>query len=468
MVDDRKQSGAARPKKGGEAEVVVESLAFGGAGVARADGFVLFVPHTAPGDRLRVVVTKSKGSWGEARGRELLEAGPARVEPLCPLVGTCGGCNWQHVSIEAQREAKERIVRDALRQIAGLADAVVEPLVESPDTWRYRNKMEFTFGASRLDGGLVAGFHEAGNWRHILDAERCWLAPESMERALRAAVAEGARQGLSAWCPHEKRGTLRQLVVRHSVHEDALLALLLTGDESLDFPAFAAALRSAEPSLKAVVWGLNARDSDVARAERVLATDGDAFLEERLGGLRFRISPASFFQSNTRGAERLYEVVRGYASLTGAESVLDAYCGTGTIAQYCAPAAREVLGLELLTEAVWDARENAERNGLANCRFVSGDIRHTLPVALGSMPGRIDRVIVDPPRGGMERKALEQLLAIRAPVFVYVSCNPTTMARDLQQALEAGYRLDRVRPVDMFPQTYHVEAVARLVLGGGA
>lgn len=454
-----------RPSKSAELDLKIESLAYGGAGVARHENFVLFVPFTAPGDTVRAVVTKRKSNWGEARARELLVASPDRVEAPCPLFMTCGGCTWQHLPIEAQLRAKAQIVADSIRHIPGAESVELLPIAPSPDTWRYRNKMEFTFGTDRMTGDLVSGFHMPGDWRNILDVEHCWLAPETVERVLRAAVAEGKRQGLSAWNPNIHRGTLRQLIVRHSVTQDALIAVLLTGDrEKIDFQKFAAALQAAEPTLKGIGWGINSAVSDIARAEVMVDSVGELALEETLGALSFRISPASFFQSNSRGASVLYDAVVEMAELTGRETLLDAYCGTGTIGQYCAKKVRTVYGLELITEAVWDARENAARNGLDNCTFVAGDIRHTLPSLMNSIESRIDRLIVDPPRGGMEKKALEQLLALRAPLIVYVSCNPTTMARDMMQAHEAGYRLEAVRPVDMFPQTYHVECVARLRL----
>jgi 23S rRNA (uracil1939-C5)-methyltransferase len=454
-----------RPKKFDLVEVEVHGLAYGGAGVARRDGFVMFVPHTAPGDLARVKVLKRKASYGEGKLIEVVRPAPERIEPVCPLAGHCGGCAWQHLPYTEQLRWKQQIVADALRPVAqeGIA---VEPIVPSPDAFRYRNKMEFTFGTDAASGALIAGFHRPEDWRRILDAERCWLAPEPVERTLRAAVAEAARQGLGAWDPRVHRGMLRQLVVRHSVTENRLIALLLTGERTgLDFAAFAAALRAAEPTVKGIAWGLNSRVSDVARAEEILAGDGELTLEERLGPLSFRISLESFFQSNSRAAAALYGVVRDMAELTGAERLLDAYCGTGTIAQYCAPHCREVHGIELVQEAVWDARENARRNGLANCTFMAGDMREALPRLMGAIEGRFDRVVVDPPRGGMEKKALGQLLGLRAPLFVYVSCNPTTMARDLNDAIAAGYRVERVVPVDMFPQTYHVECVAKLRRG---
>lgn len=461
--EDAPAPAASRPKKMAELTVRVESLAFGGAGVARQDGFVLFIPGTAPGDLARVLLTKRKASYGEAKILELLEPAPSRVQPRCGLFGTCGGCNWQHLPIEEQVRAKEAIVADAVRRQAGIADAIVEPIVASPDTWRYRNKMEFTFQRERDTNRLVAGFHRPGDWRRILDVQECHLPPQPVVDLLRAAVREGDRQNLTAWNPKFHNGTLRQLVVRHCVSEDSLIALLLTGDErGVDFPALVRAMRRAAPNLKGIAWGLNPGQSDVARADRIVASDGELQFEEKLGELSFRVSLASFFQSNSRGAERLYETALEYAELTGRESLLDAYCGTGTIAQYCARRAHDVVGIELLQDAVWDARENARRNGLDNCTFVAGDMRQALPAVLASRERPLTRVIVDPPRGGMEKKALEQLLDIRAPLFVYVSCNPTTMARDLQLAKEAGYVLERVRPVDMFPQTYHIECVAKL------
>lgn len=452
-----------RPKKGAELELTVDRLAYGGRGVARHNGYVVFVPHTAPGDVVRAVLTERKSSFGEARVLEILRPAPERIEPRCNLAGTCGGCSWQHLPIEIQREAKGAIVQESLRTIPGVADTIFEPVVPSPDTWRYRNKVEFTFARDRDSNQLVGGFHRPSDWRRILDVEQCHLAPEGMERILRAAITEGERQQLTAWDPRAHRGTLRQLVLRHSVAEDALIVLLLTGGrEGLDFPAFCRALRAAEPTVRSITWGMNSNVSDVARAEAILGNDGPEFLQERLRNLTFRVSLASFFQSNSRGAEKLYDAALEMAELSGAETLLDAYCGTGTIAQYCAPYCKTVVGLELIREAVWDARENALHNGLGNCTFIAGDIRQTLPLAESSIAGSFDRVIMDPPRGGMEKKALQQLLDLRAPLMVYVSCNPTTMARDLIQAHEAGYSLERVRPVDLFPQTYHIECVAAL------
>ena len=444
-------------------EVEFENLSYGGQAIARPGGYVLFTKYAAPGDRAKVRVTRAKKNHGEAKLLEITRPAPERVEPVCPIFGVCGGCSWQHLPIEEQRHWKERIVRDALRPLPNAAEIPVRPAVSSPDTWRYRNKMEFTFG--ERDGELVGGFHKPANWREILDVEKCWLAPESMERVLRAAVAEGKRQGLSAWDPTRHQGTLRHLVVRHSVEEDALLVMLLTGDRKIDFDAMAKALFRAEPTLKGLAWGLNDGKSDVARPRVVLETRGEESFDERLGGYHFGISMASFFQTNPRGAEKLYQVAEEALDLSGDERLLDAYCGTGTIGIYCSGDVREIYGIEVVQEAIWDARANAARNGVGNATFLAGDMRQALPILLNSIEGSINRLVVDPPRGGMDKKALKKLVDVRAPVVAYVSCNPTTMARDLEEFLNAGYRIEYVTPVDMFPQTYHVECVARLRLG---
>jgi 23S rRNA (uracil1939-C5)-methyltransferase len=393
----------------------------------------------------------------------VISPSPTRVDPKCSLFTKCGGCSWQHLPIEEQHRWKERIVHDSLRSLPNAESIQVKPLVASPETWRYRNKMEFTFSQNE-DASLVCGFHKPGNWKEILNVEQCFLAPESIEKILVAAVAEGQRQETSAWNPRRHEGTLRHLVLRHSVEENAVLGMLLTGDRNLDFEAFSKALFAAEPTLKGISWGLNEGRSDVARASEILDTRGEETFVERLGPYHFRISMASFFQTNTRGAEKLYDTAKEALELTGNERMLDAYCGTGTIGIYCADQLKELYGIEIIQEAIWDARENAASNGIDNATFMAGDMRKALPILMGAIEGRINRLVVDPPRGGMDKKALKKLLELQAPVMVYVSCNPTTMCRDLEAAIEAGYRIESVTPVDMFPHTYHVECVAKLKL----
>ena len=446
---------------------MIDRLAYGGRGIGRLDGYVVFVPYTAPGDRVRARITKRKPGHAEADLVEIVEPSAQRATPSCPLFATCGGCNWQHLPMDVQEHWKADIVAGALRQLKDFDPAIVtiDPIVASPRPFHYRNKMEFTFGQEHLDAPLKLGFHMPGNWKHILDVAKCWLHPEPFDAILTAARAEGVRQGLTAWNPVRHEGMLRQLVIRWSEHEQRALVAVLTGErKGFDFDAFVKALTAACPHVKGIVWGLNAERSDVARTDEILQTWGEDTLEEHLGDLRFRISLSSFFQTNTKGAVELYSVARDYLELTGRETLLDAYCGTGTIGLFCADRAQHVYGIEVVREAIWDARKNAERNGIPNTTFMAGDMAATLPAMLSGIEGAVDRLVVDPPRSGMDKKALAQLIAIKAPVLVYVSCNPTTMARDLQQILDGGYRIDRLRPVDMFPQTYHIECVARCVL----
>ncbi|MDK2970801.1 MAG: rRNA (uracil1939-C5)-methyltransferase [Candidatus Sumerlaeota bacterium] len=467
-MDTPRQAPSNRPVKRGDIlEVDVDALVYGGRALARIDGYVVFIPHAAPGDRVRIRITKRKSGYAEGELLAVVEPAPERIAPPCSLFGACGGCTWQHLPIRLQEHWKERIITEALHPVRSLQDAPIEiePIVPSPQPYHYRNKMEFTFGRATPDGPLKLGFHMPGNWKHILDVEKCWLQPGPLDALLAAAREEGMRQWLSAWNPMRHEGILRHLVIRWSEHEQAALVAILTGKRTgFDFEAFRKAIVAACPQIKGVMWGLNSGKSDVARAEEVLGNWGEQIIEERLGDLRFQISLQSFFQTNTKGAQLLYQTASDFLDLTGNERLFDAYCGTGTIGIFCAHQAKEVYGIELLREAVWDARKNAEANGLTNCTFMAGDMAAALPNLLKGIPGQFDRLVVDPPRGGMDKKALSQLLDLRAPVMVYVSCNPTTMARDLQIAVEAGYRVDRVRAVDMFPQTYHIECVTRCVL----
>lgn len=453
-------------KRGQSIDVTIEKLTYGGRGLARTNGVVTFTPYTAPGETVRGTVEVSKSSYAELKLDEILSPSPDRIEARCNLFGRCGGCSWQHLPESVQHYWKSVIVRESLYTITKLQaeEFILEPLVASPDFFGYRNKMEFTFGQTATDPTLKLGFHLPGNWKHILDVNHCDLMPEPLNKLIEFARNEGTRQGLNAWNPVKHQGTLRQLLIRWSVYEQKAIVAILTGDSTeLDFEAFADRCLEACPFVKGIAWGLNANESDVARPEQILAERGEMTLTETLENKKFQISLGSFFQTNSLGAEKLYSVAREYLGLTGEETLLDAYCGTGSIGIFCADKASHVYGIEIIKDAIWDARMNAERNGLQHCTFMAGDMAVTLPILVNSLSKPIDRLMVDPPRAGMDKRALQQLVDLNCPVLVYVSCNPTTMARDLQVILEAGYLLERICPVDMFPQTYHIECVARCV-----
>jgi 23S rRNA (uracil1939-C5)-methyltransferase len=440
-----------RVERGQELELTVDSLAFGGAGVARRDGYVVFVRDAVPGDRVRAVVTKRKKAYAEARTVALLEAGPERID----AVAAHPGAPWQVLPYERQIAIKAEQVDDALRRIGRLDGYELEPLVPAVEQWRYRNKLEYSFGTSD-DGDLVCGFHAAGSWERIEHVEDCLLASEAGNQARRAALQWCRERGLGAYDRRAQTGLLRNLVVREGRRTGELQVRVVTSDEPVELDGFAEAVGAGS-----VLW-TRARDvGETTVGGRTEVLHGTEAIEEELGGLRFRISADAFFQTNTEMAERLLGVATEYAGLQGWERVYDLFCGIGTIGLSLAPRAGEVWGLELVEEAIADAIANARRNEIDNVRFFAGDVRLALR-QLVETAGRPDVLVVDPPRAGLSAKVVRRVIEAGPTRIVYVSCNPTTLAPNAAQLVEAGYALRRVRPVDMFPQTPHIECVALL------
>jgi 23S rRNA (uracil1939-C5)-methyltransferase len=447
----RPPSGA-RPRQGDELELTIDRLAHGGAGVARTDGYVVFVRGAVPGDRVRARVTKSKRSFAEADPVELLEPSPERVEPVAPHPGA----PWQVLPYERQLAEKEDQVRDALARIGRFEAPPVEPIVPAVEPLRYRNKLEYSFGENG-DGELVLGFHRPGRFDAIDDVTLDILASERVD-ALREQVKAWCRaEGLSAWDRRSQEGLLRNLVVREGRRTGQLQARVVTSPHS----SFRAHELAAAAPAESVLWTRAAGVAETTRAGETEVVKGAAALEEELSGLRFRISPDAFFQTNTEMAEQLYGGAVELAGLTGRERVLDLFCGIGTIALVLALDAGEVWGVELVEEAVADAIENARLNGVDNARFFAGDVRLAMRPLL-EQSGRPDVVVVDPPRAGLSQKVVRRVLEAEAKRIVYISCNPTTLAPNARQMADAGYELKTVRPVDMFPQTPHIECVALL------
>ncbi len=443
---------AARPSRGDELELTIDSLAYGGNGVARRDGYVVFVQGAISGDRVRAVVTKSKRAYAEARAVEILQPGPARIPP----VAHHPGAPWQVLGYERQLEVKQEQVDDALRRIGKLDGFELEEIVPAVEPWRYRNKLEYSFGADPDDGHLVCGFHAPGRWNEIVDIDDCLLASEAVSAARSEIVEWCRRSGLAPYDRRTGEGVLRNLVIREGRRTGQLQVRLVTTPTKLDTDALAQA-----SSADALLW---TRIDSVAEVTQGGDTDlltGVERIEEELGGMRFQISPHAFFQTNTEMAEQLYALATEAAELRGYERVYDLFCGIGTIGLLLAPRAAEVWGLELIEEAIADAITNARLNEIDNARFYAGDVRLALR-ELVSKAGRPDVIVVDPPRAGLSRKVVRRLIEASARRIVYVSCNPTTLAPNAAQLVEAGYTLTRVRPVDMFPQTPHIECVAVL------
>jgi 23S rRNA (uracil1939-C5)-methyltransferase len=445
---------ASRPARGDELELTIDSLAFGGAGVARLDGYVVFVQGAVPGDRVRALVSKRKRSYAEARAVEILAPGPDRVAP----VAEHPGAPWQVLSYERQLEVKQAQVEDALRRIGHLRSYALEPIVPAVQRWRYRNKLEYSFGAAP-GGRLTCGFHAPGRWDEVVEIGDCLLASQAANAARDEIVGWCRERGLTARHRRTGEGLLRNLVVREGRRTGQLQVRLVTGLGEIDGEALAGAAKG----IDGLLW---TRTEAVAETTHGGATEllaGADRLEEQIGGLRLRISPEAFFQTNTEMAAQLYGLAIEYAGLTGFERVYDLFCGIGTIGLLMAPRAGQVWGLELLEEAVADAIANARHNEIDNARFFAGDVRLALR-ELVQAAGRPDVLVVDPPRAGLSAKVIRRIIEAAPRRIVYVSCNPTTLAPNAAALVElAGYELVRVRAVDMFPQTPHIECVAELV-----
>jgi 23S rRNA (uracil1939-C5)-methyltransferase len=442
-----------------ELELSIDSLAYGGNGVARLNGFVVFVRRGLPGDTVRAPVTKVKRNHAEALAVEVLQPGPQRVDAPCAHYPACGGCRFQDLAYEAQVAAKEEQFADALRRIGGIAEPPLEPIVPAVDQFHYRNKVEYSF--TQTPNGPALGFHKAGRWDEVLEIDRCWISSD-VSNALRDAVRDWARaERLEPYDQAEHTGYLRHLVIREGRNtEQALVQLVTAPGERFDRDELVEVLRGF-PEVRSIHWAVNETQAEVTNLPTTLLWGEDA-IEEELCGLRFRVRPNAFLQTNTKMAERLYELAGEYAGLTGNETVYDLYCGIGSIGLTMAAQALTVWGVEVSEESVACALENADLNGIANAAFFAGEVGASLE-ELRERAGPPDVLVVDPPRAGLSGKALRRAARLEAGRFVYVSCNPTTLAGNVKELeRDWGYKLERVRPVDMFPHTPHVESVALL------
>jgi 23S rRNA (uracil1939-C5)-methyltransferase len=450
---------AAPVQRDQELELTVDSLAFGGNGVARLDGFVVFVRRGLPGDTVRARVTKVQRRHAEALATEILASGPQRVEAPCAHYPACGGCRFQDLAYESQVATKEQWVRDSLQRLAGLAEVPLEPILPAASQFDYRNKMEYSF--SQTEDGPTLGLHKAGRWDEVLQIDKCWLTSD-LGNAIRNRIREwGLEEKLPGYDQETHEGYLRHLVIREGRNTGQVLVQLVTArGERFDRERLIEVLTEF-PEVRSIHWAVNPGVAEVTNLPTELLWGEDA-IEEEIDGLRFRIRPNAFLQTNTEMAAQLYALAREYAGLTGGETVYDLYCGIGTIGLSMAKKAMTVWGIEISEESVACAIENAELNGIGNAAFFAGNVGEVLE-DLRQRAGDPDVVVVDPPRAGLAGKALKRLGEIGAPRVVYVSCNPTTLAGDLKRLSDGyGYRLVKARPVDMFPHTPHVECVALL------
>lgn len=457
------------PRKGDILELDIRKMAYGGQGLARIDNFVIFVRGALPGDRVRAVISRKKRGFAEARMVELLSSSPNRVEAPCPYNPYCGGCQWQHAGYEAQLSYKQAFVKESLEHIGGLKNVVVHPALPSQRVFHYRNKMEFSFSDHRWllpeeldqelpDTDFALGLHVPGSYQKVLAINACLLQEHVGNEILRFVNTFSGKSGAPVYGIKTHQGFWRFLTLRHSVSLDEWMVNIVTAEERPDIiGSLTDELTARFPTIKTVVNNINRRKASIAVGEHEKTFYGDGCIQDRIGPFTFRISANSFFQTNSRAAETLYGQVVRYAEPGPTDKVLDLYSGTGTIPLFLAGHVEEVIGMEINESAVRDAERNARENGIANCRFICGDIRATG----NSLAYRPQIVIVDPPRDGMHKDVLKQVLDLAPDRIVYISCNPATLARDLT-VLTRDYDVREVQPVDLFPHTYHIETVAGL------
>lgn len=448
-------------KKGDELEMTIESLAFGGKGVARIAGFVIFVEGAVPGDRVRALITRAKPSYAEARAIQVLEPSSARVEAPCRHFGVCGGCSWQTLDYGEQLRYKQQQVRDCLERIGGIGDLPMDNPLPAEPLWRYRNKVEFSFGDE--GGELQLGFHLPGRWHQVVDIEDCLLHSE-ITNGIRNCIRELARQGgAGVYDQRNGEGFWRHLVLREGANTGEIMVNLVTA--AGEFPGqerFVDELLGRFPGITSLIWSVNDTRASVAGGFPFKVLAGSDHFHEELSGLRLRVTPSAFLQTNSRMAERLYGLALDYAGLSPSELVLDLYSGIGSIALLLARASRQVYAVESMEEASLQAEDNARLNRIGNVSFRSGKVRKVLgQLDLPEAPGMI---LLDPPRAGASKKEMGRIIELGAPRIVYVSCNASTMAGNARLLAEAGYRLTRCAAVDMFPHTPHIESVSRFDL----
>jgi 23S rRNA (uracil1939-C5)-methyltransferase len=442
--------------------VTIDDLAFGGEGVGRIDGYVVFVRGGIPGDQLRVRLDQARARFGRASIEAVLTPSPHRVEAPCQYFGRCGGCRLQHVDYAAQLSFKSKQVADALERLGGLPPVEIRPILAAPETYGYRNKMEFTVASQGPNHPLTVGLHEAERYDRVLDVDRCLLQSERMNALLDESRRFFVEHGLTAYEQDSGEGLLRFLMLREGRRTDEAMVNVVTSSPAVsELAPLAERLAARVKETASVVMNVNPKKASVAVGIEEHLLGGRDHIRESVGGLTFQVSANSFFQTNSAQTERLFTIVLEAAALTGGETVFDLYAGTGAISLLLAQRSRWVYGVEVAQAAVDDAARNAAANGISNCTFLAGEVRFVLPELIAQ--GVTAQVVVaDPPRAGFHPKALASLARLAPARISYVSCNPATLARDLGDLARAGYRVEWVQPVDMFPHTPHIEAVARL------
>ena len=438
-------------------QVTIEDLAFDGKAVAHLDGKVVFLNGGLPGEEVEALVIKSKPRYNQAIVKRIITRAPERIDAICEHFDVCGGCTWQDLDYQRQLHFKQKQVRDCLERLGHLEDTEVLPIIGSDNQFFYRNKMEFSFGQPD-DGDFTLGLHHRGCYDAIFDINQCHLQSEISNRLVSWFREWVRQQQIPVYHVHRHEGMMRFFMIRTTSFTDQVMVNIITNyGEIPEVEAMVSHMTTAIPEITTIVHNQNGQKSNIATGEIESVLYGPGYIEEELMESRFRIRSNSFFQTNSRQAEVLYRQGFEMLKATPTDRVLDLYCGTGTIGLLLAPKVAEVIGVELVADAVADARFNAGRNGVSNISFFEGNVKDLL--RSGSLGEGFDTIIVDPPRAGINPKAIKQLIALGAPKVLYISCNPATFARDADKLCESGYHLPSVQPVDMFPHTMHIELV---------
>ena len=460
-----------RLRKGDTIELSIEKMAYGGHGIGRLNGFVVFLRGVVPGDRVRARIYKKKKDYAQANVVEVISPSPDRVPAPCPYSGYCGGCQWQHIHYENQLSYKKDKVEESIKHIGGLKDVLVHNVLPSENIFSYRNKMEFSFSDRRwflpheldkreVEGNFALGLHVPGTYQKVIDVEACLLQKETGNQILREVKRYAKESRIPVYGLKSHEGYWRFLTIRYSSSFDEWMVNLVTSEERPEMIRPLADVLSRQiEQIKVLVNNITRRKAAIAIGEHEIVYKGRGYIRDKIGPFTFQISANSFFQTNSLAAQMLYDKVTDYAELKGNERVLDLYSGTGTIPIFLANRVQRVTGIEINESAVLDARRNCADNSVDNCHFIIGDIREEL----SNINYKPDVLIIDPPRAGMHKDVLAQVLALSAERIIYISCNPATMARDISGMVQ-DYELVEIQPIDMFPHTYHVEAVAKLWL----
>ncbi|RPI17771.1 MAG: 23S rRNA (uracil(1939)-C(5))-methyltransferase RlmD [Ignavibacteriae bacterium] len=462
------------PQKDEILELTVTDLSFEGKGVARTSSdFVVFVNNVIPGDVIKAQVRKVKKNYAEAKLTEIITASALRAVPLCEYFGTCNGCKMQNLEYAHQLEFKRKIVHNAFERIGGFENINVPATIGSDEIYYYRNKLEFSFSNSRwltnedkdnekADRSFALGFHIPKFIDKVIDIRRCYLQSELSNKILNLTRDFFKSRKLSIYSTHTHSGYLRYLIIRQSPVTGEIMVNLITSEEKQNLiNEFSKELQEAVPEVTTFINTISTSKAQVASGEKSFEIFGEGYITEQVGKYKFVISPLSFFQTNTLQAKKLFDTVLEFGKFTGKENVLDLYCGCGAISLYISEHVNKVMGVELSNESILSAHENAELNNVTNCDFVSYDVKDYLGIIKSEKSVRYDTFVIDPPRSGIHPKAAEYILEYEPDKIIYVSCNPTTQARDVKLLAEK-YDITAIQPVDMFPHTYHVENVVKL------